>query len=578
MADIKKELNDIKNAVYGKEVRGSIHDGIKKINDEVENATDLCESAKHQVENIQQQVNQLVVEGDSSVEAAQARVDADGNVFTTLKERLDTKEAQAVEAINEVSMKIDRNANMYWIPPTQPPARIDRPGYFADGFNWTAQQYIDNLFEPLRLANRGYITRDILGKDASGTYDVYRYYFTPKKYSKTIIIGTCLHGGEVTPMLVMYRFLYHLINDWDKYPQLSYIRHNVRIIYIPFQNPWGVSQRPRTRQNANGVDLNRNFDYKWSEYTPTYNYPFGHDYKGTAPFSEVETQYIRSTLDFFKDATVYLDLHNLGTPDADYVLYNSVNAPNQHIYDSLIDYLVKDIPEPEVKINTREMPSAYNYSFNVKKIVGGTPEWADGRFGDAQYDSTEITKALEWFGNIIIQHARNDLFTTKEPFVIENYYTYTGTGSINMNVGSYADIPQFNFSFDAPCDGLVLFEGAVTILGTDQNAINYIQPKLGQYGTDFLVTDNRERRHEVYNEGSARSTLPFYSQTYVKRTWGNVGRVAVGISAMTTAGTCTISRYRARITFIPSEHLERFKIYSAVGRENEGGNAMIRVY
>jgi len=38
MADIKKELNDIKNAVYGKEVRGSIHDGIKKINDEVENA------------------------------------------------------------------------------------------------------------------------------------------------------------------------------------------------------------------------------------------------------------------------------------------------------------------------------------------------------------------------------------------------------------------------------------------------------------------------------------------------------------------------------------------------------------
>src|SRR5690606_34821477 len=92
--DIQKELNDIKNAVYGREVRGSIHDGIKKINDEVEVATDLSESAKHQVENIQQQVNQLVVEGDSSVEAAQARVDADGNTFTTLKERLDTKETQ----------------------------------------------------------------------------------------------------------------------------------------------------------------------------------------------------------------------------------------------------------------------------------------------------------------------------------------------------------------------------------------------------------------------------------------------------------------------------------------------------
>ena|SRR5690554_2348565 len=94
MADIKKELNDIKNAVYGKEVRGAIHDGIKKINEEVEDATELSENAKYQVENIQQQVNQLVIEGDSSVEAAQARVDADGNTFTTLKERLDTKETQ----------------------------------------------------------------------------------------------------------------------------------------------------------------------------------------------------------------------------------------------------------------------------------------------------------------------------------------------------------------------------------------------------------------------------------------------------------------------------------------------------
>jgi len=101
MADIKKELNDIKNAVYGKEVRGAIHDGIKKINEEVEDATDLSESAKHQVENIQQQVNQLVVEGDSSVEAAQARVDADGNAYTTLKERLDTEYTEVTSQLAE---------------------------------------------------------------------------------------------------------------------------------------------------------------------------------------------------------------------------------------------------------------------------------------------------------------------------------------------------------------------------------------------------------------------------------------------------------------------------------------------
>jgi lysophospholipase L1-like esterase len=47
-----------------------------------------------EVNGFQSQINQMVIEGDSSVEAAQARVDADGNAFTTLKERLDTADAQ----------------------------------------------------------------------------------------------------------------------------------------------------------------------------------------------------------------------------------------------------------------------------------------------------------------------------------------------------------------------------------------------------------------------------------------------------------------------------------------------------
>lgn len=94
MADIDKELRDIKNAVYGREVRGSIHDGIKKINEEVEDSTETSEQAKHQVENIQEQVDNLVVSGDSSVEAAQARVDKDNHNYSTLKDRLDTEQQQ----------------------------------------------------------------------------------------------------------------------------------------------------------------------------------------------------------------------------------------------------------------------------------------------------------------------------------------------------------------------------------------------------------------------------------------------------------------------------------------------------
>ena len=40
MANIKTHLDKIKNALFGQEVRGSIHDGIDAINKEVEGTTE----------------------------------------------------------------------------------------------------------------------------------------------------------------------------------------------------------------------------------------------------------------------------------------------------------------------------------------------------------------------------------------------------------------------------------------------------------------------------------------------------------------------------------------------------------
>src|SRR5690606_12859808 len=158
MADIKKELNAIKNAVYGREVRSSIHDGIKKINDEAENAADLSESAKHQVENIQQQVNKLVVEGDSSVEAAQARVDAEGKSFPTLKARLDAKETEFSSQLAQTTSISAPVASAFWSPPQQPSARYGDDGYFESAFSVTSDRLINNHYEPMRNDFPDYIS------------------------------------------------------------------------------------------------------------------------------------------------------------------------------------------------------------------------------------------------------------------------------------------------------------------------------------------------------------------------------------------------------------------------------------
>lgn len=67
------------------------------------NADQNSNTALNRARNVQTQLDTIVVKGDSSVEAAQARVDDDGNTFNTLKERLDTKEKKTVDNLNALN-------------------------------------------------------------------------------------------------------------------------------------------------------------------------------------------------------------------------------------------------------------------------------------------------------------------------------------------------------------------------------------------------------------------------------------------------------------------------------------------
>ena len=78
------------------------------------NALNIAGQAKQTAESIQEQFNQVVIDGDSSVEAAQARVNADGTItYATLKERLDTEyiETKALIPEREVEKTIYVDVN-----------------------------------------------------------------------------------------------------------------------------------------------------------------------------------------------------------------------------------------------------------------------------------------------------------------------------------------------------------------------------------------------------------------------------------------------------------------------------------
>lgn len=93
----------------------------------------------------------------------------------------------------------------------------------------------------------------------------------------------------------------------------------VRIKILPLLNPYGYEKM--RRQNARGVDLNRQGDYEWERYTGrdsnkdgVYG-PQDYDWKGTAPFGEPEARVYRKIVDdpaFF----CLLDFHgNSGARD-----------------------------------------------------------------------------------------------------------------------------------------------------------------------------------------------------------------------------------------------------------------------
>jgi Carbohydrate esterase, sialic acid-specific acetylesterase len=80
-------------------------------------AAEKINGAMDEVNTFQKQIDEIVVEGDSSVEAAQARVDYDGKTYTTLKGRLDTEHNQVTSKLaqrpthTEVDNKVQQVAD-----------------------------------------------------------------------------------------------------------------------------------------------------------------------------------------------------------------------------------------------------------------------------------------------------------------------------------------------------------------------------------------------------------------------------------------------------------------------------------
>lgn len=172
------------------------------------------------------------------------------------------------------------------------------------------------LWDDLMSSFPEYISKQPLGNDAFGNaIALYRLSPTrpvtfgePYRIPK-ILLTSGIHGGEDVSGMVTYCLVEALCNKWREDPLLEALRFNVEFLIIPVTNPSGWDAR--TRKNGNGVDLNRNYPYKWTAGDPT-----SVSYGGTTPLSELETQYVDQVLDENRDIDAFYDVHNYGRDGA----------------------------------------------------------------------------------------------------------------------------------------------------------------------------------------------------------------------------------------------------------------------
>ncbi len=126
----------------------------------------------------------------------------------------------------------------------------------------------------------------------------------PESYSKTILLNFAIHGWEDS-YAADGQLLVDLGNALVEYYSANADLNGCRLLIIPCANPDGIAEGTTNygfgRCNADGVDLNRDFDAEHIAYTTARNYT-------PAPFTGVESQALRDLV-WAANPAVVVDFH-----------------------------------------------------------------------------------------------------------------------------------------------------------------------------------------------------------------------------------------------------------------------------
>lgn len=176
--------------------------------------------------------------------------------------------------------------------------------------NWSAEKkytyydFLANYYNRYLGETDGYsVTKRSLGSDASNSgYELFEYDFCPINYKKVVMISAGMNTCETGALWGLITFIKAMMTSDEE--GFKFLRENVRFKVLPMICPSSFDKETLAYPNANGVRINKNFDYcrNWYD-VPETN-------KGEYPDSEVESRILKAWLNENAwKADLYIDCH-----------------------------------------------------------------------------------------------------------------------------------------------------------------------------------------------------------------------------------------------------------------------------
>ena len=265
------------------------------------------------------------------------------------------------------------------------------------------------------------LTSEVLGKDATGTYDVIKYKWKPPTYKNTqtnlatsrpeikkpkIVFVSNVHGFEKPAAYSTYYMIKSMCEDWRSNNAIDYLRHNVELEFIAIANPWGFVND--TYKNGRDVNIQVNFPVYWMKQEQTSSV-----YGGEEPLSEPEANYIADMVSNNSDALFFTDVH-ASSGNGFYMISPSGRGYNQLMEKTLeisVEKIDRELKKNYPSITTKDFLGYYQLrpgNGTIDTYVGdeGTPSSVLELFysleGESQYSEKSMKAGTELLANYLL--------------------------------------------------------------------------------------------------------------------------------------------------------------------------------